>query len=206
MTETHIHLIRHGQVHNPNKILYGRLPRFGLSARGRDQARQSAAYLANMNLAAIYASPMLRARQTAAIIGEHYPALNIHISRLINEVYTSYQGRPGAELDARSGDVYTGAGPGSEQPTDIVRRLNAFIRRTLKRFPGRHIAAVTHGDVITFGVIQALGGELLPKNKNHLKAIGYPTAYPAHCSVTTLIFSASSISAKPRAGYHLPYT
>jgi len=205
MTETHIHLIRHGQVHNPRGILYGRLPRFGLSARGREQASQAAAYLADKDLAAIYTSPMLRARQTAAIIGQQYPGLKIHISKYLNEIYTSYQGRPGTELDTRGGDVYSGADPGSEQPLDIVKRLNAFIKRSLKRFPGRHIAAVTHGDVITFGVIQALGAELTPENKNRLKALGYPTGYPAHCSVTTLIFSTPTMNEQPRVIYHLPY-
>jgi len=211
MPETHIHLIRHGQVHNPHQILYGRLPRFRLTARGLDQARQAADHLADLDLAAVFTSPLLRARQTAAAIVQRYPGFKPHITRYLNEVRSPYQGRPGAELDARGGDIYTDAGPGSEQPADIVRRLETFIGRILKRFPGRHIAAVTHGDVITFGVIQALGAEVIPENKTRLKALGYPTAYPAHCSVTTLIFSTTmlpaltSITEKPNVVYHLPY-
>lgn len=176
-----------------------------MTARGLDQARQAADYLATLDLAAVFTSPMLRARQTAAAIVQRYPGFKPHISRYLNEVRSSYQGRPGSELDARGGDVYSGAGPGSEQPSDIVKRLNAFLQRTLKQFPESHIAAVTHGDVIAFGVIQALGARVIPKNKTRLKEMGYPAAYPAHCSVTTVIFPTPSITEKPLIDYHLPY-
>ncbi|MEI6591437.1 MAG: phosphoglycerate mutase family protein, partial [Actinomycetes bacterium] len=42
MTAERIHLIRHGEVHNPDGILYGRLPNFGLSVRGQIMARMAA--------------------------------------------------------------------------------------------------------------------------------------------------------------------
>ena len=60
--------MRHGEVHNPRAIFYGRMPRFRLSEAGRRQAEAAADYLAGAPLAAIYTSPLLRARQTAAII------------------------------------------------------------------------------------------------------------------------------------------
>jgi broad specificity phosphatase PhoE len=60
--------MRHGEVHNPKGILYGRLPGFQLSVRGQDQARQVAAALADHDISTIMASPLERAQQTAGPI------------------------------------------------------------------------------------------------------------------------------------------
>ena len=65
-TRTVVHLLRHGEVHNPDGVLYGRLPGFRLSDRGRDQADVVAKALAGADLAVVLASPMQRAQETAA--------------------------------------------------------------------------------------------------------------------------------------------
>ena len=53
---TTLYLIRHGEVHNPEGIIYGRLPGFGLSVRGRQQLTHAAEVLAGEGpLAALYA-------------------------------------------------------------------------------------------------------------------------------------------------------
>lgn len=62
--------MRHGEVHNPRGILYGRLPGFQLSARGQEQARQVALALADHDITAIIASPLERAQQTAQPLAE----------------------------------------------------------------------------------------------------------------------------------------
>ncbi|OOL28122.1 fructose-2,6-bisphosphatase, partial [Rhodococcus rhodochrous] len=41
-----VHLVRHGEVHNPDRVLYGRLPEFGLSELGHEMARGVAAWFA----------------------------------------------------------------------------------------------------------------------------------------------------------------
>ena len=53
---TIVHVLRHGEVHNPAGILYGRLPGFGLSNTGRDQAELVAKALADADLAVVVAS------------------------------------------------------------------------------------------------------------------------------------------------------
>lgn len=69
---TVVHLVRHGEVHNPDGVLYGRLPGFGLSDRGTAQAKTVAEALADHDVAAVVASPLLRAQQTAEpIAAEH---------------------------------------------------------------------------------------------------------------------------------------
>ena len=67
MTTT-ISLLRHGLVENPEAVYYGRLPHFGLAARGRAQAIAAGRYLADANISAIYHSPLLRAEQTAGLV------------------------------------------------------------------------------------------------------------------------------------------
>jgi broad specificity phosphatase PhoE len=62
---TVVHVLRHGEVHNPDKILYGRLPGFRLSDNGRRQAETVAKALADADLVAVLASPLQRAQETA---------------------------------------------------------------------------------------------------------------------------------------------
>ncbi len=63
-----IALVRHGEVDNPDGVVYASLPGFGLSDAGRREAAATAAYLAQRPLTAVVASPLLRAQQTAAAI------------------------------------------------------------------------------------------------------------------------------------------
>jgi broad specificity phosphatase PhoE len=62
---TVVHVVRHGEVHNPAGILYGRLPGFRLSDAGRVQAKTVAQALSEADVAAVVASPMQRAQETA---------------------------------------------------------------------------------------------------------------------------------------------
>ncbi|HEY3692978.1 MAG: hypothetical protein QOH09_4258 [Pseudonocardiales bacterium] len=72
MSRTVVHLLRHGEVHNPDRILYGRLPGFGLSAVGVRQAEQVAAHLADRDIVHVVASPLLRAQQTAKSVAARH--------------------------------------------------------------------------------------------------------------------------------------
>jgi broad specificity phosphatase PhoE len=204
---TRIHLVRHGEVHNPDKVLYGRLPGFRLSRRGQEQAAAAAGYLKPLPIDAVFSSPLLRARQTAArILAPHNP-LKLRTSSLLNEACTPYEGRPGRVIDARGGDVYTfdNPKPCHEQPADILSRVHKFIGRTLAAFPGGQVAAVTHGDVIVFTVLFALGRDITPANKNRLKPAGFPDTYPATASVTTLTFQTLSAGERPHLDYRVPW-
>lgn len=201
MTKTIIHIVRHGEVHNPGKILYGRLPRFRLSDNGRRQARQAGRYLGRLSIDAVFASPLLRARQTAMEMQTCLPPLKLSISKHLNEVRTSFQGVPGEQIDRKMGDIYTGATAGSEQPDDVFRRMSLFLRQVRRRHAGRQVVAVTHGDVVTFTVLWAKGWQIIPKNKTRLKQAGYPAGYPAHASITSLTFHTSDEQEIPGLTY-----
>ncbi|VFA92866.1 bifunctional RNase H/acid phosphatase [Nocardia farcinica] len=73
--ETIVHVLRHGEVHNPNGILYGRLPGFGLSVTGRAQAGAVARALADHDIALVIASPLQRAQETAEPIAAQHGLL-----------------------------------------------------------------------------------------------------------------------------------
>jgi broad specificity phosphatase PhoE len=68
MTLTVVHLVRHGEVHNPDGVLYGRLPGYRLSQRGEQQAARVAEALTPRDVTAVVASPLERAQQTAGPI------------------------------------------------------------------------------------------------------------------------------------------
>ena len=68
MSKTIVHVVRHGEVHNPDGVLYGRLPGFKLSDRGQQQALVVAEYLRDADIVHAVSSPLERARQTIAPI------------------------------------------------------------------------------------------------------------------------------------------
>jgi broad specificity phosphatase PhoE len=65
VTTTVVHLLRHGEVHNPDKVLYGRLPGYRLSADGEAMAEKAAAWFAGRDITRLVSSPLERAQQTA---------------------------------------------------------------------------------------------------------------------------------------------
>lgn len=67
-----IHLVRHGEVFNPRRVLYGRLPGFGLSDLGHEMARSAAADLVERRraISALYASPLQRTQESAQPISQ----------------------------------------------------------------------------------------------------------------------------------------
>lgn len=70
MSRTVVHLLRHGEVHNPEGLLYGRLPDFHLSELGRLMADRAAEALARRDVALVWSSPMERAQETAVPVAE----------------------------------------------------------------------------------------------------------------------------------------
>jgi broad specificity phosphatase PhoE len=86
-----VHLVRHGEVENPKGVIYGRLPGYNLSERGRRQAEEAAKRLADDDIAVVLASPLERAQETADIIaGPH--GLEIVTDERLTETHTTLEG------------------------------------------------------------------------------------------------------------------
>lgn len=92
MTTT-VHLLRHGEVYNPEGILYGRLPGFVLSDRGVAMAEAVAERLADRDIVYVAASPLERAQQTAAPIAAAQGTELVTEARVI-ESTNIFEGRP----------------------------------------------------------------------------------------------------------------
>jgi broad specificity phosphatase PhoE len=84
--------VRHGEVDNPDRILYGRLPEFHLSALGREMADLVAAHLAGNDITHVYASPLERARETAEPIAAAH-GLEIETETRAIEAENAFEGR-----------------------------------------------------------------------------------------------------------------
>ena len=74
MPATRIHLVRHGEVHNPNGVIYGRLPNFPLSDLGHQMAKEAANSLRESGgkITRLIASPLERTMQSAKPIAETF--------------------------------------------------------------------------------------------------------------------------------------
>ena len=88
---TVVHMLRHGEVHNPAKILYGRMPGFRLSDLGHQMAKAVASALADRDITRVFSSPLERARQTAQPIADQF-GLAIDIDEDLLESANYFEG------------------------------------------------------------------------------------------------------------------
>jgi len=89
---TIVHLMRHGEVHNPHGILYGRLPDYHLSELGTKMAERVADHLAARDITHVVSSPLERAQETAAPIADRHNLEIVTDDRLI-EAENIFQGK-----------------------------------------------------------------------------------------------------------------
>ena len=88
---TVVHLVRHGEVANPRGVIYGRLPGYHLSADGQVMAKNAADYLADRDVTVLRCSPLDRAVETAAPIGQQF-GLEAEIDDRLIEPWNYFEG------------------------------------------------------------------------------------------------------------------
>ncbi len=88
---TVVHLLRHGEVHNPAKILYGRLPGYRLSTTGEAMALAAAEWFADKDVTHLASSPLERAQQTAAPIARKL-SLPVQLDERLIEAGNAFEG------------------------------------------------------------------------------------------------------------------
>ena len=89
---TTVHLLRHGEVHNPTGILYGRRPGFHLSDLGRQMAQRVADTIGDRDITRVFASPLERAQQTARPLATAL-GLPIETDERVIESSNKFEGR-----------------------------------------------------------------------------------------------------------------
>ena len=90
-TRTVVHLLRHGEVQNPDGVLYGRLPGFHLSEAGVVMAEHAAKAVADRDIVAIVSSPLERALETAAPLAAQF-GLEIATDERLIEAANVFEG------------------------------------------------------------------------------------------------------------------
>ena len=155
MQATTIHFVRHGEVENPNHVLYERLPGFHLSNRGLKMACATAQYIATVpqmrGISAIYSSPLERTQETAQQIASALQIGPIILDKRLIEAENNFRGKrigygEGALWKNNNWKLVSNLWKPSwgESYKSIAARVGDFAREQVKNHPGEQIVAVTH--------------------------------------------------------------
>ena len=147
---TIVHLLRHGEVHNPEKILYGRLPGYFLSDLGKEMADRAAHVLAHRDVAQVISSPLERAQQTATPIASAH-RLEIGTDPNLIEAKNIFEGQrvavgDGALRDPKSWrHLYNPIRPSWGEPyKEIANRMQQAVADARALARGREVVLVSH--------------------------------------------------------------
>jgi broad specificity phosphatase PhoE len=145
-----VHLVRHGEVYNPHRVLYGRLPGFTLSQRGIEQAELAARFLAERNIGYIVSSPLERAQQTAQPLARKL-GLPVAIDERLIEAGNHLEGKqvaggPGLLTDVSNWKYFRNPlRPSWGEPyTEIAQRVLAATRDARDAADGHEAVCVSH--------------------------------------------------------------
>ena len=190
-TTTVVHLVRHGEVANPDGILYGRLPGFGLSEDGQMMAKAAADFLAGRDVVVLRSSPLERAIQTAEPIAAQL-GVPIEIDERLIEPWSHFEG------------LNVGVGDGSlrsprhwiylrnpfrpswgEPYKEVAARVLAVAADAVRAARGHEAVCVSHQLPIWVARRSAEGRPLWHDPRRRQCALG---------SVTSLIFTGDTVT------------
>ena len=145
---TVVHLLRHGEVHNPDGVLYGRLDGFHLSELGHEMARLVTAHLEANDITHVVASPLERAQETAAPIAADHDVAIVTDARVI-ESENQFEGRSVSLKDLlhpRNWHLFTNVTKPSwgEPYEDIATRMLAAVMDARDAARGHEAVIVSH--------------------------------------------------------------
>lgn len=148
--ETIVHVLRHGEVHNPKGILYGRLPGFSLSVAGRSQAGAVARALSDHDISMVIASPLQRAQETAEPIAAQHNLI-VRTDENLIEAGNTFEGLRVSVGDGalrkprhwwKLRDPFT---PSWGEPyLQIAHRMLAAVNKARVEAAGREVVLVSH--------------------------------------------------------------
>ena len=157
------HFLRHGEHGLLGKVLAGRMPGVGMTERGRAEIASQAERLAREKIAAIYASPLQRTRETAEIVSAR---LSLSIEFRDDLLELDFGEWTGATFDAIRADPRwqawstqrsLAAIPGGESMRAVQQRIVAALIELNEQHLHESVVLVSHGDVIRAALLYALG-------------------------------------------------
>lgn len=179
-----VHLVRHGEVTNPDNLVYGSLPGFGLSTLGLEQARKVGRYLGPRPLVAIWSSPLERSLRTAEEIAAR-SGVPVRVDPDLTEwglsdrwkghawssLSSSFPGELEAYLDRPEQLAFS-----PESLAELADRMSAVSKRLDQEHPHGDVVLVSHQDPIQAARLRLTGSPLA----------GIHTDKPGHGAVVTL--------------------
>jgi probable phosphomutase (TIGR03848 family) len=199
-------LVRHGLTATTGKVLPGRAAGLHLSDKGREQAEAAAARIASLDkVAAIYASPLERAQETAEPIAR-VRKLKIRTEPGLLECdFGEWTGKRLSALSKKpewkvvQGRPSSFRFPEGESIREMQGRLTETLDRLAKRHAGGTIVCVSHADPIKSVVVEAMGA--------HLDS--YQRVVISPCSITVLVWhpmrpTVMSVNSTDHLGTALP--
>ena len=183
--------VRHGLVHNPEQVYYGRLPGFFIGNEGLAQAKLAGEWLARqqgLKVREIRCSPMLRARQTTgAILAEMLGStatIAVTVTPDLNEVHSRSDGMKSADIERIGWDSIYDTEPG--QGFETFPEFYARVAGVIKMIAGtatEDTICVTHGDVCLCAHMYARQLPGTAESKALLRKEGF---YPQTASVISM--------------------
>ena len=149
MTSTTVHFLRHGEVFNPDRILYGRLPGFRLSEAGQAMALAAAQALRGRDVAEVVSSPLQRAQETAVPIGAEF-GLPVRTDERLIEAANVFEGEKALEDGAWKAPqnwrhLRNPTQPSWGEPyTELAARMLAAAHDVRDRVRGHEAVCVSH--------------------------------------------------------------
>ena len=178
--------VRHGTTPTTGKVLPGRARGLHLSERGREQAQRAAERIAEVGkIAAVYSSPLERARETAAPIARLTKNTTRIERGLVECDFGAWTGqslrrlmkKPEWSQVQRSPSTFRF--PAGESFVEMQTRMVSAVDASRRRHPGRTVVCVSHADTIKAAVAHAAGTPL-----DLFQRIVIST-----CSVTAIMYS-----------------
>lgn len=180
----HVHLVRHGEAHNPAEVVYDSLPGFPLSRAGSVQARSVSRYLGSQPIVAVWSSPLQRALETATPIANRAGVPVLVDEELIEwsllsrwagtrwaDLPTTHPGELEAYLD------HPGVLDFADETLEMLaKRMTGAIKRIEGRSDAGDVVVVGHQDPIQAARLALTGRSLSGLHSNK----------PTHASVITL--------------------
>ncbi|HEX8008430.1 MAG TPA: histidine phosphatase family protein [Trebonia sp.] len=180
---TVVHLLRHGEVHNPSGVIYGRLPDYHLSENGKLMAAAAADYFAERPIVAVFASPLDRAQETAKPVAERLGLQIVADERLI-ESWNHFEGKAfgisdGSILNPRNWRyLWNPFQPSWGEPyPQVVARVKAAMDDAREAARGQEAVCVSHQLPIWVTRLAAEGRRLWHDPRRRQCALGSVTSF-----------------------------
>ncbi len=182
-TRTVVHLVRHGEVANPDHILYGRLPGYHLSEAGRQMAKAAADFLADRDVTVLRSSPMERARESAEPIAAEFGLPVVVDDRLI-EAANRFEGLRFGVGDGALGQprywkyLCNPFRPSWGEPyAEVAARMLAAVRAAAAAARGHEAVCVSHQLPIWVTRCSVMGHRLWHDPRRRQCALGSVTSF-----------------------------